>query len=68
MSGPSTDARCSIKLCVPPKLVARMNTLVPAATRIAFAAEPFTRNDITPPDINICWLATSYPGCVASPG
>src|ERR1022692_3293239 len=47
--GPSTDARCSIKLCVPPRLVARVKSRTFAATCIARSRPPRNCNDNMPP-------------------
>src|SRR5438067_9723449 len=66
--GPSIDARCSIKLSTPPKLVARVKISVLAATRIAASRPPFASNESIPPNSDICFFAMSYPGCDCSPG
>ena len=42
LPGPSIDARCSIKLSTPPRLVARMKIFVFAATFIAASRPPLT--------------------------
>ena len=45
VSGPSMDARCSIRLCVPPKFVARTNTCTrAAAARRPLAPTAYPRN------------------------
>ena len=48
-SGPSIDARCSIKLSTPPRLVARVKIFVFAATDIAASRPSFTSNESIPP-------------------
>jgi serine/threonine-protein kinase len=68
VAGPSTLARCSMRLCPPPKLVARMNSLHCAATPSAESREPRTWMESMPPNIDICRAATLCPGCVARPG
>ena len=66
--GPSTEARCSIRLSMPPRLVARVNNSTRAATAIAAAAPPCTWIDNMPPKSCIWRAATAWPGCVGSPG
>src|ERR1039458_95095 len=66
--GPSTDARCSIKLCVPPRLVARVKSRTFAATCIARSRPPRNCNDSMPPNPAIWRAATACPGWPARPG
>src|SRR5439155_148126 len=61
--GPSIDARCSTRLSVPPKLVARVKTRIFAATAIAASAPPLTCTESMPPNIAIWRFAISCPGC-----
>ncbi len=51
--GPSIDARCSIKLSTPPKLVARIKIFVFAAAFIAASRPPLTSKESIPPNIDI---------------
>src|SRR5262249_23467658 len=51
--GPSIDARCSTRLSVPPKLVARVNPRSFAATCTARAWSPRTCTDTIPPNAAI---------------
>ena len=57
--GPSMDARCSIRLSTPPRLVARVKIFVFAAIAIAASRPPFASNESIPPNIDICRLAIS---------
>src|SRR5882724_78673 len=66
--GPSIDARCSTRLSVPPKLVARVKTRIFAATAIAASAPPLTCTESMPPNIAIWRRAMSCPGLPGSPG
>src|SRR5947207_3037683 len=67
-SGPSLDARCSIKLSVPPSEVARVNSSTRETTFIAAPRRPFTRIDIIPPKPDTCFLATACPASLFRPG
>ena len=66
---PSTLARCSIRLSVPPSEVARFQTCVFAATATAAASPPRARMDSMPPKPPFIWRrAISWPGLDGSPG
>ena len=64
----SIEARCSMRLWTPPKLVARVNSFTLAATAMAAASPPFTCTDTIPPKLSICLRAMSCPGCWGKPG
>src|SRR3954453_10749745 len=65
---PSLDARCSIRLSVPPSDVARVKIFVFAVTACASARPPRTLNDNMPPNDDICRAAIAWPACDSSPG
>ncbi len=67
--GPSTLARCSIRLSTPPMEVARFQSCTFAAVAMAAASPPFTLMDSMPPKPPvICRAAISWPGKFVSPG
>src|SRR3954468_22616639 len=66
--GPSLDARCSIRLSTPPSEVARVKTFTFEMIFIAASCPAFTRIDIMPPNADICFFATAWPGSSPSPG
>ena len=69
LCGPSTVARCSIRLSTPPSEVAGTKSRVRVATRFASAAPPATRSEsIAPKPLVICRFATACPGWDSSPG
>ena len=59
LSGPSIDARCSIRLSTPPRLVARVKMSTLAASAIAASLPPLTSKDSMPPKPDICFLASA---------
>src|SRR5205807_947573 len=63
-SGPSTEARCSIRLSTPPSEVARFHSSTLAAAAMAACSPPLTRIDSMPPKPVIWRAATAWPGWV----
>ena len=66
--GPSLEARCSIRLSVPPRLVALTKSFTREAARTAASRPPRTRKESIPPKPDICRFAIAWPGCDSRPG
>ncbi len=65
---PSTEARCSIRLSMDPRLVASVNSRVACANAMARCSGPRKRNDSSAPKADICRFAVAWPASVGRPG
>ena len=69
LCGPSTVARCSMRLSTPPSEVAGTKSRVRVATRFAVPASPVTSRESIAPKPPVIWrFATAWPGWDSSPG
>ena len=62
------DAGCSMRVSASPKLTAKVHSFKLLRSFAPLARPPLTSKEIMAPGRDICFLATSWPGCSGKPG